>query len=110
MNQVCYIIRALPGSDIPVGYLTCFVGETAPDGWLLADGARVLIKDLPDLYAVIGDAYCPPVIDVELPPSIWESVRRLVGLDPRRRYKQASNHDYITGQFRLPSLQGNGPT
>ena len=44
-------------SDVPVGSIMYFNAESAPVGYLAADGTAVLKKDYPKLYAVIGDRY-----------------------------------------------------
>lgn len=41
----------------PAGVVVPFAGSTAPLGYLLANGATVLIADQPDLFAVIGNLY-----------------------------------------------------
>jgi microcystin-dependent protein len=41
----------------PVGTITAYGGSTAPDGWLLCDGAPVSRSTYASLYAVISTAY-----------------------------------------------------
>ena len=41
----------------PVGLIAPFAGPSAPTGWLLCDGAEVLISTFTQLYNVIGTTY-----------------------------------------------------
>ena len=41
----------------PPGMIAPYAGDTAPDGWLLCNGANVTSEKYPDLYAVIGTKY-----------------------------------------------------
>lgn len=58
-NMVVDLRRSInPGGiQAPVGTITAFGGSTAPTGWLICDGASLLITDFPDLYNVIGTSY-----------------------------------------------------
>ena len=44
-------------STCPIGTVLSFAGQTAPNGYLLADGTSYKVADYPDLYAVIGNTY-----------------------------------------------------
>lgn len=44
-------------ATMPIGSLVSFAGTTVPSGYLLCDGAEVLISAYPELYAVIGNTY-----------------------------------------------------
>ena len=44
-------------SNAPIGVIQAFSGTTAPNGYLLCDGASYKVADYPDLYAVIGNTY-----------------------------------------------------
>lgn len=44
-------------SNAPIGVIQAFSGQTAPHGYLLADGTSYKVADYPDLYAVIGNTY-----------------------------------------------------
>ena len=44
-------------STAPLGTVLSYAGQIAPYGYLLCDGASYLVKDYPDLYAVIGNTY-----------------------------------------------------
>lgn len=44
-------------STSPIGTVLSYAGQTIPNGYLLCDGASYLVKDYPDLYAVIGNTY-----------------------------------------------------
>src|SRR3546814_7156694 len=97
VTPVSPFIRAVPGSGAVVGAV-CYVPTLEP-GWLPCDGSYQKIADYPDLYAVMGDVYCPPEIDRT---GLWDRLRRLVGLKPRRM----PNPDYRPGFFRLPRQIG----
>jgi microcystin-dependent protein len=45
------------GGIVRPGTLMAYVGDTAPDGWLLCHGASVSQSTYPDLFAVIGTAW-----------------------------------------------------
>ena len=56
---VSYIINAGgngTGVDVP-GIVVPFLGDFAPDGYLLADGQTLNISDYPTLFATIGTTY-----------------------------------------------------
>ena len=42
---------------VPCGSITPTAADTAPDGWLMADGTQYNVVDFPDLYGVIGNTY-----------------------------------------------------
>lgn len=44
-------------STAPIGTVLSFAGQTAPNGYLLCNGASYKVADYPDLYAVIGNTY-----------------------------------------------------
>lgn len=66
-------------ATVPVGAISAYAGALAPSGYLLCDGAEVLISSYPELYAIIGTTYNGPV--------------PLIGL----------------ATFRLPDLRGRFP-
>lgn len=45
------------GDTMPPGTITDFAGSTAPDGWLLCDGAAVSRTTYAGLFAIIGETY-----------------------------------------------------
>lgn len=45
------------GSEIPVGAGMLWYTDTAPNGWLIADGSSVARATYPNLFAVIGTTY-----------------------------------------------------
>lgn len=45
------------GACMQTGMIVAYGGASAPDGWLLCDGAYYLANDFPDLYDVIGTTY-----------------------------------------------------
>jgi hypothetical protein len=47
----------VPASSVPVGAAFGFGGATAPEGYLLCDGAAVSRHDFAALFAVIGTTY-----------------------------------------------------
>lgn len=42
---------------VPPGTVVAYAGPTAPDGWLLCDGAEYQVVDYPNLGAVLGSYY-----------------------------------------------------
>ena len=44
-------------ATVPIGSFMPFAGTTLPNGYLLCDGAEVLISSYPELFAVIGTTY-----------------------------------------------------
>ena len=44
-------------STAPIGTVLSFAGQTAPNGYLLCNGASYKVANYPDLYAVIGNTY-----------------------------------------------------
>ena len=44
-------------ATVPIGAIMPFAGPNIPSGYLLCDGAEVLISNYPELYAVIGNTY-----------------------------------------------------
>jgi microcystin-dependent protein len=51
------LAQAVKNFLVPVGTITAYGGSTAPDGWLLCDGASVSRSTYASLYAVISTAY-----------------------------------------------------
>jgi microcystin-dependent protein len=51
------LAQAVKNFLVPVGTITAYGGSTAPDGWLLCDGAPVSRSTYASLYAVISTAY-----------------------------------------------------
>lgn len=45
------------GADMPVGSIIAYAGSTAPDGWLMCDGALYDTSALPELFDVIEFTY-----------------------------------------------------
>lgn len=50
----------------PVGVIQAYMGTTAPDGWLLCDGATFDTDAYPKLYAVLGKNTVPDLREVTL--------------------------------------------
>lgn len=54
-------LRGSRGAGVlPTGSIVAFAGATAPEGWLVANGAVVSRTEFPDLFAVIGTTYGAP--------------------------------------------------
>jgi len=47
-------------AGVPAGVVAPFAGSSAPDGWLLCNGADVYKASYPDLYSVLGTTYGTP--------------------------------------------------
>ena len=50
MNEIKNTIN----TNTPVGVITAYAGDTAPNGWLLCDGSAVSRTTYADLFSVIG--------------------------------------------------------
>lgn len=44
-------------ATVPIGGIMPFAGATAPNGYLLCDGAEILRSEYPELYSIIGNTY-----------------------------------------------------
>ncbi len=91
------------GVEIPIGSLR-YVDpcDRLPFFLLYANGQYVKVKDYPDLYMVIGDAYCPEYIEEYEPPSMFDGILRIFGV--KYKAKIIVNTEYKEGYFRLPSF------
>jgi microcystin-dependent protein len=47
-------------ATVPIGSIITYAGPTPPSGYLLCDGAEVLISAYPELFSVLGDTYKGP--------------------------------------------------
>lgn len=47
-------------ATVPIGSMMPFAGTTLPPGYLVCDGAEILITGYPELYSVIGNTYKGP--------------------------------------------------
>lgn len=56
-DEVNANFQALAAAVIPTGTILPFGGDTAPDGFVLCDGAPLVRASYPALYAVLGDKY-----------------------------------------------------
>lgn len=52
---VAHALRAQNG--VPPGSIQAYLGDTAPEGWLVCDGSQVNVADHPSLYEIIGNRY-----------------------------------------------------
>ena len=60
LSDVPEYTQALAAASImPVGAIIPFMGEEAPDYWLICDGSEYDPADLPELYAVNDDFHAP---------------------------------------------------
>lgn len=50
-------IVAEASAGMPTGAVMPYAGSTAPEGWLMCDGATASTATYPDLYALIGTTY-----------------------------------------------------
>ena len=68
-------------ADTPVGTIQAYGGTQLPAGWLLCNGAELLISAYPELYDVIGDAFgTASDTDHFVLPDLRESVPKGTGL------------------------------
>lgn len=81
-------------ATVPIGSLVSFAGNNLPNGYLLCDGAEVLISSYPELYAVIGNTYSGSV------PLIGVATFRL----PDLRGRMAVGADNMNNGIAVPLL------
>ena len=91
-------------STAPIGTVLSFAGQTAPHGYLLANGASYKVTDYPDLYAVIGNTYGGDSTNFNV-PDYRETV--LVGVGENTTDTIASHDVYELGEFKDDHLQGH---
>ena len=89
-------------STAPIGTVLSFAGQTAPHGYLLANGASYKVADYPDLYAVIGNTYGGDTENFNV-PDYRETV--LVGVGENTTDTIASHDVYGLGEFKDDQLQ-----
>ena len=94
-------------ADTPVGTIQAYGGTQLPAGWLLCNGAELLISAYPELYDVIGDAF-GTASDTNhfVLPDLRESVPKGAGLTGK-----SNNHldvdGLALGEFIDDRLQGH---
>lgn len=91
-------------STCPLGTVLSYAGQIAPYGYLLCDGASYLVKDYPDLYAVIGNTYGGDDANFNV-PDYRETV--LVGVGENTTDTIASHDVYEIGEFKDDQFQGH---
>jgi len=91
-------------STCPIGTVLSFAGQTAPNGYLLADGASYKVADYPDLYNVIGNTYGGDTENFNV-PDYRETV--LVGVGENTTDTIASHDVYELGEFKDDQFQGH---
>ena len=89
-------------STSPIGVIQAYSGNTAPNGYLLCDGASYKVADYPDLYAVIGNTYGGDTENFNV-PDYRETV--LVGVGENTTDTIASHDVYGLGEFKDDQLQ-----
>lgn len=103
-------------STCPIGTVLSFAGQTAPNGYLLCDGASYKVVDYPDLYAVIGNTYggdstnfnVPNLVDKFVQGSTTSGTEKEAGLpnitgtfyyDPYVKLSLSGAFSYTGGSF-----------
>lgn len=103
-------------STCPIGTVLSFAGQTAPNGYLLCNGASYKVADYPDLYAVIGNTYggdtenfnVPNLVDKFIQGSTASGEEKEAGLpnitgtfyhDPNVRLSLSGAFSYTGGSF-----------
>ena len=81
-------------STSPIGTVLSYAGQTAPNGYLLCNGASYLVKDYPDLYAVIGNTYGGDSTNFNVPNLI-------------DKFIQGSNTSGTEKEAGLPNITGS---
>ena len=103
-------------STCPIGTVLSFAGQTAPNGYLLCNGASYKVVDYPDLYAVIGNTYggdtenfnVPNLVDKFIQGSTTSGEEKEAGLpnitgtfyhDPNVKLSLSGAFSYTGGSF-----------
>ena len=94
-------------STSPIGVIQAFSGNTAPNGYLICNGASYKVADYPDLYAVIGNTYGGDTENFNV-PDYRETV--LVGVGENTTDTIATHDVYGLGEFKDDQLQGHNHT
>ena len=94
-------------STAPLGTVLAYAGQTAPRGYLLADGASYPTAEYPDLYAVIGNTYGGDDANFNV-PDYRETV--LVGVGENTTDTIASHDVYELGEFKDDQSQDHTHT
>ena len=99
-------------ANTPIGTVLSFAGQTAPNGYLLADGASYPTAEYPDLYAVIGNTYggdtenfnVPNLIDKFIQGSNTSGTEKEAGLPniEGKTYNMISGSSYEEGALSNP--------
>lgn len=102
--MTAYYIAIRHHELLPAGGIMAFPSHV--DGFLLADGSRFNIEDHPELYAGVGDAYCPREITVKRFPAWLHEALGFLRVPKSYLWKRIPNADYKEGMARLPDLRG----
>lgn len=87
---------------VPVGTVIHVIQETAPAGYVIADGSALAIADYPGLYAVIGVRFGSGTGTFRVPDLRGEFIRGLDlgrGVDPNRVIGSHQTGSLIVGDF-----------
>lgn len=102
--ELCSYIRTVGDGIYPVG-MVCFAPiDHQSSEWVKADGRYLSVDAYHELFEVIGNRYCKPILREEVPPGFIERLRRAIPLKPRVEYVEVENPEYRKGYFRLPQL------
>lgn len=91
---------------ISVGMILPFIGNVLPDGYLLCDGAELLVSDFVDLYSAIGTTYGSSDSTVFNLPDLRERTLWGAGFSTLGTYLEPKLPN-IKGQFRLVGTEGS---
>lgn len=98
-----YCIKVVNDEDeLPVGSVVAKIGFCT-GGFLPCMGQRVFVEDYMELYAAIGDLFCPATIT--LPLTTCQRLLQFFGFSVQP--KVIRNKDYTPNMFRLRDLQGD---
>ena len=99
-----YYIK-ISGDGHPIGMIAGFLYDPQ-SGWQLCNGIRLSVSEWPELYAVIGDRFCPEEIMEYLPRPSWQRLLMRIGFSFKPRRLIEPNPDYRPGFFRIPNMPG----
>ena len=116
-----YIIKTKLSDDeknkvfsIGLGAITSLMGSAQPPrNWMECDGRSLSKKEYSELYAAIGDQFCPPHVEQFIPePTLVTKLRGYLPFINKhypRKKKMLPNPNWREGHFHIPDLRGSFP-
>lgn len=107
-TNTAWLSFAFESDSVPVGSILPFAGSTAPDGYLLCDGASKDKTTYAALYAVIGNTYGGDATTFKL-PDLRGIFLKGAGTTDREEGKDAAGNYYngTLGTYGQDQMQGH---